>query len=191
MPTYTDRDHLEAINALLARHPEGISVGDIAETTGVNRNSVARHLDILAAEGKAAVRTVGPTKLYSIAAHEPFAVQLELFKRAMDAASCGISIADARKPDMPLIYVNAEFETITGYSAAECLGKNCRFLQGKRTSKRAVENLRRTIAQGEAITVSLLNYRKDGTPFMNELRIAPIRAQGIVTHYVGIQTVLE
>jgi PAS domain-containing protein len=54
---------------------------------------------------------------------------LLLKESAMDAVKEGITIADCRQPDMPLIYCNAGFSRITGYSAAEVLGKNCRFLQ--------------------------------------------------------------
>ncbi|HEY9669051.1 MAG TPA: adenylate/guanylate cyclase domain-containing protein [Coleofasciculaceae cyanobacterium] len=113
---------------------------------------------------------------------------VKLRDQAIAASSVGIVIADARLPDMPLIYVNPAFERITGYSAAEVLGYNCRFLQGKKTSQPAVAQLRAAIKAGEHCTVTLLNYRKDGTLFWNELTISPIYDDdNTLTHFVGIQ----
>ncbi|NEP11216.1 MAG: PAS domain S-box protein [Symploca sp. SIO2C1] len=113
---------------------------------------------------------------------------VKLRDQAIDASSVGITIADARLPDMPLIYVNPAFEVITGYSPAEVLGSNCRFLQGEKTHQPAVTELRAAIKAGENCTVTLLNYRKDGTPFWNELTISPIYDDdNRLTHFVGIQ----
>ncbi|MDY6782951.1 MAG: adenylate/guanylate cyclase domain-containing protein [Cyanobacteriota bacterium] len=116
----------------------------------------------------------------------------EAFKlrdRALAASSVGIVIADVRLPDMPLIYVNPAFEKITGYSAGEVLGTNCRFLQGKRTNRADVERLKAAIQAGENYTVTLLNYRKEGTAFWNELTISPIYdANSTLTHFIGIQS---
>jgi PAS domain S-box-containing protein len=114
---------------------------------------------------------------------------VKLRDQAIAASRVGIVIADTRLPGMPLIYVNPAFEQITGYSAAEVLGYNCRFLQGKETSQPAVAQLRAAIKAGEHCTVTLLNYRKDGTPFWNELTISPIYDEdNNLTHFVGIQS---
>ena len=113
---------------------------------------------------------------------------VKLRDQAIAASSVGIVIAEARLPDMPLIYVNPAFEKITGYSAAEVLGYNCRFLQGKKTDQPAVSELRAAIKSGKHCTVTLLNYRKDGHPFWNELTISPIYDDdNNLTHFVGIQ----
>ncbi len=113
---------------------------------------------------------------------------LRLRERALAATSNGIIIADARLADHPVIYVNAAFETITGYSAAEIIGKNCRFLQGQDTEPTAINQLRSSIQAGQSCKVVILNYRKDGTPFWNELSISPIHHEnGQLTHFVGIQ----
>jgi PAS domain S-box-containing protein len=109
--------------------------------------------------------------------------------RSMDRAPVGISIADMRLPDEPLIYVNEAFERLTGYSAEETLGRNCRFLQGEDTDPEPIEQLRAAIADDEATAVELRNYTKDGEEFWNRVEIAPIRSvDGEVTHYVGYQT---
>ncbi|MEM9538288.1 MAG: adenylate/guanylate cyclase domain-containing protein [Cyanobacteria bacterium P01_E01_bin.42] len=114
---------------------------------------------------------------------------VKLRDRAIEASTVGIVIANATLPDMPLIYVNPAFESITGYSAEEVLGTNCRFLQGKETQQPALDELRAAIKAGESCTVILRNYRKDGKGFWNELAISPIYDEGgILTHFVGIQS---
>ncbi|MGB6167490.1 MAG: adenylate/guanylate cyclase domain-containing protein [Geitlerinemataceae cyanobacterium] len=113
---------------------------------------------------------------------------VKLRDRALAASSVGIVIADARLPDMPLIYVNPAFERITGYSASEVLGSNCRFLQGKKTDRSQVDLLRVAIDAGKHCTVILLNHRQDGTPFWNELSISPIYDENDrLTHFIGVQ----
>jgi phosphoserine phosphatase RsbU/P len=115
--------------------------------------------------------------------------QLELKNRALASSAEGITIADATLPDEPLIYANAGFERLTGYSASEIIGRNCRFLQGPGTDPETVAVLRAAIQKRETVTVTLLNYRKDGSPFWNRLSITPVRdAAGAVTHFIGVQS---
>jgi len=115
--------------------------------------------------------------------------QLELKDRALAASAEGITIADASLPDNPLIYANAGFERLTGYSVADVLGRNCRFLQGPGTNPATVDTLRTAIREKREITVQLLNYHKDGTPFWNRLSITPVQdASGAVTHFIGVQS---
>jgi phosphoserine phosphatase RsbU/P len=115
--------------------------------------------------------------------------QLELKDRALANCAEGITIADARLPDNPLIYANEGFERLTGYGVAEVIGRNCRFLQGPGTYPGAVEELRTAITNRQAVTVTLLNYRKDGRPFWNRLSITPVRdTAGAVTHFIGVQS---
>jgi PAS domain S-box-containing protein len=114
--------------------------------------------------------------------------QLTLFGRAIQTAVQGVTIADAQQADEPLIYANAAFEEITGYSTAEVLGRNCRFLQGERTDQGTVSRIREAIAARNPVRVEILNYRKDGTPFWNKLDIVPVHDEdGDVTHFLGLQ----
>lgn len=109
--------------------------------------------------------------------------------RALSASSEGVTIADARLPDRPLIYVNAGFERLTGYSRNEVLGRNCRFLQGAGTDADTVTEIRSAIQAGRDCTLEILNYRKNGEPFWNRLAITPVRdEEGEVTHFIGIQS---
>lgn len=113
---------------------------------------------------------------------------LQLRDRAIQAATQGILITDLAQRDNPIIYVSPGFEKLTGYSAAEVVGRNCRFLQGPGTDRETVARLRSAIGNGQSCTVELLNYRKDGTSFWNELSISPVRdEQGRLTHFVGSQ----
>lgn len=73
--------------------------------------------------------------------------------------------------DLPLVFVNDAFLWMTGYERSECLGKNCRFLQGKYTSVSAVALIRKAIEEENNAAVKLINYRKDGTPFVNGFRL--------------------
>nr|AML77395.1 putative LOV domain-containing protein [Platycodon grandiflorus] len=112
-----------------------------------------------------------------------------------------IMVSDAMEPDSPIIYVNSVFETITGYRADEVLGRNCRFLQYRdpRARRRhplvdpvVVSEIRRCLEEGIDFQGELLNFRKDGTPLVNRLRLAPLHGDdGIVTHIIGIQVFTE
>jgi sigma-B regulation protein RsbU (phosphoserine phosphatase) len=115
--------------------------------------------------------------------------QLSLKDRALAASAEGITIADATRPDYPLIYVNEGFEKLTGYSAHSVRGRNCRFLQGEGTDPAAAEEIRRAIKEKRECVVEILNYRKNGEPFWNRLSITPVRDDaGDVTHFIGIQS---
>ena len=107
---------------------------------------------------------------------------------AIEATSNGVVLVDCLQPDMPISFVNSAFEKITGYSRAEAVGRNCRFLQGPETNQDTVAALRREIGNGHSITSRLLNYRRDGSTFWNELFINPIYddAANLVA-FVGIQ----
>jgi PAS domain S-box-containing protein len=118
--------------------------------------------------------------------------ELERKKRAMDAAPIGITISDPSQPDNPLIYANRRFEEITGYTAADIKGQNCRVLQGPETNPDQVGKIREAIADEESISVELTNYRNDGRPFENRVTIAPVYNEtGELTNYVGFQEPLE
>lgn len=106
----------------------------------------------------------------------------------MASSSCGITIADATLPDLPLIYANKAFERITGYPVEEILGKNCRFLQDGSENTEALKEIHDALDHKTSVTVILENYRKDGTQFWNQLHLAPIFRSGKATHFVGIQT---
>lgn len=115
-------------------------------------------------------------------------VKFNLFSIAIGHVHSGVTIADARDPELPLIYVNPGFTRITGYSEAEAIGKSCRFLQGEERDQPGLRSLRAALNNGESCEVRLRNFKKDGTLFHNELHISPVRNRfGELTHFIGIQ----
>lgn len=108
------------------------------------------------------------------------------------ATSMSFVVADPSKPDTPIVYVNRAFELTTGYSHRFVVGRNCRFLQGPDTDPDAVRNIAIALSRGEGVRQTLLNYRADGTPFINDLVITPINnAKGEVAYFVGVQRELS
>jgi len=116
--------------------------------------------------------------------------QLELLRnRAVIATGCSFTVSDPGRPDNPLVWVNPSFTRLTGYGVEEATGRNCRFLQGSNTDRQAVERIGRALEEGRASTEVLLNYRKDGSAFWNELWISPVHDDaGRLVNFVGVQT---
>lgn len=107
---------------------------------------------------------------------------------AIANTTTGVTISDPRLPDNPVIFVNKGFEIITGYSEEEVVGCNCRLLQGAQTDRETVKKIRQAIDRGESITTEILNYRRDGGIFWNELTISPIfDEEGQLLYFVGLQ----
>ena len=99
-----------------------------------------------------------------------------------------VVISDPSLPDNPMIYVSDEFEAQTGYSPAESIGRNCRFLQGPQTSPDAIDAIRAALRAQTRFTIDILNYRKDGSAFVNRLRIRPIYdSDGRLIYFAGAQ----
>ena len=105
-----------------------------------------------------------------------------------DEVEMSVVFSDPALPDNPMIYVSEEFERQTGYTAAESVGRNCRFLQGPDTDPHAIEAIRQGLQARTVFSIDILNYRKDGTAFVNRLRIRPIfDEQGDLRFFVGAQ----
>jgi two-component system, cell cycle sensor histidine kinase and response regulator CckA len=109
--------------------------------------------------------------------------------RAVASVSDGVIVTDPNQPDNPIIYANPAFSRITGYLPAEIIGRNCRFLQGPGTDKKVIAKIKRAVAKRREIQATLLNYRQDGQPFWNEVKISPVFSEkGDLLYFVGIQT---
>ena len=107
----------------------------------------------------------------------------------VNAAPSGIVLVDATQDDMPIVFVNPAFERITGYTAAEVIGRNCRFLQGEDHDQDALHSLRESLRLRHANSVVLRNFKKDGSLFWNHLIVTPVAsADGRVRRMVGIIT---
>ncbi|MGY2128270.1 EAL domain-containing protein [Blastococcus sp. SYSU DS0617] len=112
-----------------------------------------------------------------------------LLRSALAATTSGVTIADMRLPDQPLIYVNDAFETLAGLSREDVLGRNCRFLQSPDTDPAAVARIRAAIDRGEEIRETVLNLRgTDREPWWNEIHLAPVLdSDGVLVQYIGVQ----
>ncbi|MCC5858049.1 MAG: PAS domain S-box protein [Ectothiorhodospiraceae bacterium] len=112
----------------------------------------------------------------------------ELLRLLVDASNDGIVIAEQEGDDNVLIYVNAAFERLTGYTADEILYQDCRFLQAGDRDQPGLVELRRAITEGRSSRQVLRNYRKDGSMFWNELSVTPVfNEQDQLTYFIGIQ----
>jgi PAS domain S-box-containing protein len=109
--------------------------------------------------------------------------RLAVSHHALHAISQGIVITDAHGS---ITEVNTAFCNITGYAESEILGQNCRFLQGELTDLAQVDLIRRTLSGGQDFSGEIVNYRKNGTLFWNELSITPLRdEEAQLTHFIG------
>ena len=105
-----------------------------------------------------------------------------------DEVEMSVVFSDPSLPDNPMIFVSDEFAAQTGYSPDEAVGRNCRFLQGPDTNPHAVEAIRQGLRAETRFTIDILNYRKDGSPFTNRLRIRPIYdGDGRLMFFAGAQ----
>jgi len=114
--------------------------------------------------------------------------ELQQMRNAVDKAPIGIAVSDPTQEDNPLVYVNDGFMEQTGYTRQEATGRNCRFLQGEDTDETTVAELRAAINAAEPASVTIRNYRADGSPFWNHLEISPVTDEsGTVVNYLGFQ----
>ncbi|APZ91833.1 chemotaxis protein CheB [Fuerstiella marisgermanici] len=115
-------------------------------------------------------------------------LEMRLQLLAIEATHNGIIITDPNQESNPITYANPGFLRLTGYSREEVIGHNCRFLQGPETDPEATNKLREAINAALPCRVAIRNYRKDGTPFWNDLQITPVfdRKQRLV-NFVGVQ----
>ena len=123
---------------------------------------------------------------------QKIAQDLKLWQRALTESSNGVVITGLRDDNnnikYPIKFVNRAFTRLTGYYLKEIQGQNCSFLQGEDTSSEAIKKLRQALAEGKSCNLVLKNYRKDKTPFWNELTISPIRDEdGKLTGFLGFQ----
>jgi diguanylate cyclase (GGDEF)-like protein/PAS domain S-box-containing protein len=109
-----------------------------------------------------------------------------LYRRLVESSPEGVALIDAQGADHPVLYVNPAFETLTGYSAAELVGRNLRLLQADDREQDGRHRLRDALSRGETCRVLLRNYRKDGSLFWNEMTVMPLRhPDGCVTHFAS------
>ena len=117
--------------------------------------------------------------------HEPY---LEIARQVLANVPLSMVLSDPKQPDNPIIYVNRTFERVTGYAAADVLGRNCRFLQRDDRDQPGVRDLAHAVQSRQPVVVTLTNYRADGSAFLNRLMIAPIfDDDGSLVAFIGLQ----
>ena len=106
----------------------------------------------------------------------------------LDSTNNGITLADPDMDDMPIVYANKSFETMTGYAQSDIIGSNCRFLQGKDRDQDARFILRKAIDERLPVEVDIRNYKKSGEMFHNHLALTPpFDDQNRLLYYLGVQ----
>ena len=97
-------------------------------------------------------------------------------------------VTEPSRPDNPIVFVSEAFHWMTQYGLNYCIGRNCRFLQGPRTNRASISRLRNSVESGTEHCELVLNYRRDGSPFLNLLMHAPLcDNSGNVRYYLGAQ----
>ncbi|KAI1853609.1 hypothetical protein JX266_001593 [Neoarthrinium moseri] len=97
-------------------------------------------------------------------------------------------LTDPSRPDNPIVFASEEFHKTTQYGMSYVLGRNCRFLQGPKTNPFSVRRIREKLDAGKEHCETFLNYRRDGSPFMNLLMVAPLYdSRGVVRYHIGAQ----
>jgi PAS domain S-box-containing protein len=110
-----------------------------------------------------------------------------LFEVAITHSFDAIMITE-NKSKYPIVFVNQSFTDMTGYEREELVGQSPTILQGPKTDRAVLDRLRRDISEGKIFHGQAVNYRKDGSEFMMEWKIAPVRNEnGEITHYLAIQ----
>ena len=112
----------------------------------------------------------------------------QVLTKILDSTNNGITLSDPDIEDMPIIYANKAFETMTGYSQAETIGRNCRFLQSEDRNQESRFHLREAIDNKKSIETDIRNYKKNGEMFYNHLVLNPLfDDQKQLIYYLGIQ----
>lgn len=107
--------------------------------------------------------------------------------RSVQQSQHSFVITDPCLQDNPIVFASDGFLKVTGYAREDVLGRNCRFLQGAETSKAKLETIRRGVKAAEDVTVTMVNYMADGTPFWNKLFIAALRdSSNNIVNFIGV-----
>ena len=115
-------------------------------------------------------------------------INAKLLQLVIEASNDGIVVAEQEGDDNILIYANPAFERLTGFAVDDILYRDCRFLQGEDRDQPALQAIREAVKNNQPCRQIIRNYRKDGTPFWNELSITPVFNEADqLTYFIGIQ----
>ena len=115
-------------------------------------------------------------------------INAKLLQLVINASNDGIVVAEQEGDDNILIYANPAFEKLTGYTSEDILYQDCRFLQAGDRDQAGLAAIREAVKAQRPCRQIIRNYRKDGSPFWNELSITPVvNDADQLTYYIGIQ----
>ncbi|MBK1841939.1 response regulator [Azospirillum sp. YIM B02556] len=115
----------------------------------------------------------------------PAIADAAMLAAVVDASGAGITVADATRPDHPIVYCNSAFLEMIGYAAEEVIGRNGEFLQGPATDPETAAAIRSAMADAQPLSVEVLNYRKDGSVFWNALNLRPVPGPGRQARWIA------
>ena len=179
-PLVTGDPHIRFYAGAPLKSADGFKLGTLCAIDTVPRQFSAEEREIL--DDLAAIVT------------DELELRLAMRERSQQAAAIfhmnsGILVTDPNLPDNPIVFANPGFFGMTNYFAEEIIGQNCRILQGPETDRETAVQIREAIAARRVFHGEILNYRKDGAPFWNELTISPVFDDaGQLTSFVGLQT---
>ncbi|OQY46188.1 MAG: hypothetical protein B6242_08470 [Anaerolineaceae bacterium 4572_78] len=110
------------------------------------------------------------------------------FMRTIEASPVGIVISNAISSNIPIIYVNPAFTRITGYDDKEIIGKNIFMLYGENTAPKSIEKIQTAVKERQEITLTMVNYHKDGRPFWNDIKITPIFSRKKLLYFTAVMS---
>ena len=169
-------------------------VTNLIEDSLVNRNSIDEIVRDEEVKAQKIFREMRDRSALIAAACSPSCAADESVPSSLLGGLAGIHacfvLSDPNIEDNPMVFCSPEFLELTGYTAEELLGRNCRMLQGPDTDKGEVERIRAALGANppKAVTATLVNYRKNGEKFLNRVHISPVRdSDGKVQFFVGVQ----
>jgi len=183
MPTNFHKNHVKHFDKFMKKGKKR-SMGEATDIYGLKKTGDIIDIEVELNPFKIYNKTYVMVLVRDISEVKENEKNLMLKSSALQSASNGIIITDALKKDNPVIYFNAAFQKLIGYSSKEILHHNCRFLQGKDQNQEPLKKLRKAIKRCESCQVTVRNYKKDGTLFWNDLYIMPIiNKQGVFNKF--------
>ncbi|HZL42539.1 MAG TPA: PAS domain S-box protein [Verrucomicrobiae bacterium] len=163
-----------------------------AKIIGIGREVSARRkdgsvfpIDLSVSEVRLANRRLFTGFIRDITPRRDSEAQLKLLSEALESAANGIAITDK---DGKILWVNPAFTALTGYTRDEAVGRNTRILKSGKHPAELYRQLWETIERGEPWHGEMLNRRKNGTLYPEEMTITPVRTGGgTITHFVAVK----
>ena len=187
MPERYRHAHLKGVNRLAETGKTRLS-NRVVEVAGLRRDGSEFPLELTVSKWQTGEGVFFTSILRDTTKQQEALQSLNLRNSAIFQSTNIIIIAqNIEVSENPITYVNPSFERVTGYSLAEVLGKDCRFLQGEDNDQPGLDEIRQALKEQHACKTVVRNYRKDGSMFWNEISISPVfDDQNNLTHYVAV-----